>query len=169
MKNKSFSDRLIHACYELSIYWTIVFVLFVFLVGPVTLETAPMTVSAGITFLIISAKFISDGLSETRLMPDWGLVFTELQGSCYSRGRFIYRAAMFLGNFSIALGIVGIFLLVEKNSYGSPLIILACSMYSLYAFLEALLPSPIEYNWDLVYPELALGEFPEDEEVSNNN
>jgi vacuolar-type H+-ATPase subunit I/STV1 len=168
MRNKSFNDRLIHASYELSIYWIIVFMLFVFLVGPETMEVLPMTVSAGVAFLIISAKFILDGLREARLMPDWGLVFPELGGSCYTKSRLIYRAARFLGNFSVALGIGSVLLLLEKNTYGAPLIILACSMYSLYAMFEAVLSPRTDYNWELIYPELALCDFPEDEELSND-
>ena len=168
MKSKSSTDRIIHVSFELSVYWATAFILFVLVNGPIMLESLPMTITAGVAFIIISAKFIREGIQKPYLKPDWGLIYPELNGSCYTRGRLPFRVATILQNFSIAFGIIGISLVFEENKVGIYLVCISSVMYAIYAIFEASLRPLTDYNWELVYPELSIGYENDNEQKTNN-
>ena len=168
MKSKSLSDRLIHISFELSIFWAIGFILFVLVNGKLMLESAPMTISTGLAFLIISAKFIREGIQKPFIKPDWSLIYSKFNGSCYKRGRLPFRIATILNNFSVVFGIIGIYLIFDKNNLGIYLVCISSVLYSMYAIIEASLRPIPDYNWELVYQKLSIEREHDDEEKIDN-
>jgi uncharacterized membrane protein HdeD (DUF308 family) len=164
MENKSFNARMLHLVHHFSIYWIVSMGVLFLLSGSEAICNPFSRVVTGIVLASLGISQVIHFFQPTRIQPNWGLVYPELSGSCYTRGRFVYRAARILSNIGIVLGMIAFFHLTTDNTkIGIPLTIIACTLYALYALCEAMLMPDQDYNWELVYPELSLGDYSENE------
>lgn len=159
MKKTSFFDRFLHVGFQFSIYW-IVSMGILFLISGMEAFTVELSqIFSGIALGFLGFYHFIHLMRPLRLPPDWARVYPELGGSCYGRGKFLERAGKIFGNSSISLAIIGVFFFTEGNSSaGKITLIIACALHALFAITQSQLMPPSSYYWELVYPELMLGD-----------
>ena len=154
MKLTSLSERILHACSQLS--WccigSVLALYFVANINPVCIFLLVLS------FSFLGSYFAIMAMMPARIAPDWVLVYPELEKSCYSPVKLSIRLYAALGNLGIATAITGVVLLFEEFKFtGALLLISGSTSYAVYAILESLQVYHDDYHWENVYPELALG------------
>jgi hypothetical protein len=168
MENKSFNARMLHLVHHFSIYWIVSMGVLFLLSGSEAIYNPFSRLITGVVLALIGTSQMIRFFQPARIQPDWGLEYPQLSGSCYTRGRFSYRAARILSNIAIVIGIIAFyFLTIDNVKAGTSLTVIACTLYALYALCEAMLMPGQDYNWELVYPELALEDYSENEKYQS--
>lgn len=72
------------------------------------------------------------------------------------------RLLQFTRQFSLGLLILGGVFYLDQISFGPTILSIGGIGFAFYSFLSAFKPIHEEPNWELVYPELALGDVDED-------
>jgi hypothetical protein len=154
MKLTSLSERILHACSQLS--WccigSVLALYFVANINPVCIFLLVLS------FSFLGSHYAIKSIMPARISPDWVLVYPELEESCYSPVKISIRLCMFLGNIGIAAAISGVVLLFEEFTFtGALLLISGSTSYAIYAILESFQVYRDDYHWENVYPELTVG------------
>ena len=129
-----------------------------------TIMEYQLSILFGISAGLLGIHFFLNGFLKKTPPPQWEKIFPMLD-SPIRKKRNRKRKIIQLMSSLIDLNLVatGLFLCMEWGiNWRFPLII-ALGLYIINLLLRASLPAPKDYNWELVYPELALG-FDEDQE-----
>lgn len=169
MKNTSFFDKFLHMGFQFSVYW-IVSMGILFLISGMEAFTVQLSqIISGVALGFLGFYHLIHLMRPLRLPPDWGRVYPQLGGSCYGKGKFLNRSGKILGNLSISAAIVGIFFLTEGITWtGIITTTIACTLHALFAITQSQIMPPSDYFWELVYPELILGD-DQEENISLTN
>ena len=129
-----------------------------------TIATYQLTNLFAINAVALGVYYLMTGFQKQTKKPQWEKVFPILETSKRKKILTKRKYALIMATL-VDLGLIttGLFLCNDWGIDWRVTLIFALTLYILNLFLRYRLPIEKDHNWELVYPELALGHEDEDE------
>lgn len=121
-----------------------------------------------ITAIVLGSFFLLNAFSKPAVKYKWEKVYPELKTPTLMRRRSKRKAVLILNNLiDISLMLGGLAVFIEFGMNWKIFIAAALGLYIVCLIVRASIPVKEDPNWELVYPELALGNEAFETEIIN--